>query len=83
MPDFSGRFESIELLDGEYVVFPDYKSAEALIAEVCYVRRNDTQKIYTSVAHLSAVADSGAIEGFLPPTLGCASVCKLWRALFG
>jgi hypothetical protein len=41
MPALPERLkEEIEILDGEYVVLPEYKSAGALIAEVCHVHRN-------------------------------------------
>ncbi len=68
MPAFHERLKSsIEVLNGEYVVLPEYKSSDAMIAEVCHVRRNDAQRVYTPVAHLSASAHSGESEGFLNP----------------
>ena len=56
MPAFPERLkEGIEILDGEYVVLPECKSAGALIAEVCHVHRNVVGgKVVTPVGRLSA-----------------------------
>jgi hypothetical protein len=61
MPAFPERLqEGIEILDGEYVVLPEYKSAGALIAEVCHVHRNGVGgKVVTPVGRLSAFIYSG------------------------
>ena len=68
MPAFHERLrDGIELLDGEYIVLPEYKSSGALIAEVCYVRRNDAQRVFTPVARLSAFIHSGEVDDWLNP----------------
>lgn len=52
--------EGIEILDGEYIVLPQYKSAGALIAEVCHVHRNAVGgELVTPVGRLSAFIYSG------------------------
>jgi hypothetical protein len=61
MPAFPERVrEGLEILDGEYIVVPEYKSSGALIAEVCHVRRNSAGgRVFTPVGHLSASIYSG------------------------
>ena len=61
MPAFSERLkEGIEILDGEYVVLPEYKSVGALIAEVFHVRRTGVGgKVVTPVGRLAALIYPG------------------------
>jgi len=51
---------TIEVLDGEYVVRPVHASTGALIAEVSHLHRRGARKLFIRVAHLSAFAHPGA-----------------------
>jgi hypothetical protein len=66
MPPFPERVRNgIELLDGEYIVLPEYRSADALIAEVSHIRRNSAGgrgKLFTPVGRLSAFIHSVEAE---------------------
>ncbi|MCU1272019.1 MAG: hypothetical protein JWN74_3313 [Acidobacteriaceae bacterium] len=69
MPAFSERMRNgIELLDGEYIALPEYKSAGAVIAEVSHVLRNSAGgRLFTPVGRLSAFIHSGEIEDLFNP----------------
>ena len=48
--------ESIDILGGEYVLLQEYRSAEALIAQVSHVHRRGAAKLFTPVARVMAFA---------------------------
>lgn len=52
--------DSFEILGGEYVARPTYRSPGALIAEVLHAHRVDQMMVFTPVAHLSAFARDGS-----------------------
>src|SRR5260221_2604247 len=51
---------TIEVLDGEYVVLPVYTSTAGFIAEVRHLHRSGARKLFIPVAHISAFSHPGA-----------------------